>query len=80
MSELYTIEKKVPIRKSPFCRWTKLSTDMKPADSVLVANSNEAMGLRTALKRLGKKCRTSIEQAGRDERRVWVITHKGCTS
>jgi len=73
MSELYTIEKKVPIRKSPFCRWTKLSMDMKPGDSVLVANKNESVGLVTALKRLGKKCRTSIEQDGREEVRVWVI-------
>lgn len=75
MSELYTIEKKVPLRGAYTGRWYKLSTEMTVGDSVLVANANEAVGLVTALRRLKKKYRMAKEvgEEGSEVRRVWVV-------
>ena len=60
---MYTIEKGImPHRKT---RWAELAEGMEKGDSVLVANSNEAVGLRWALKRRGKVSRQGVEKAGK---------------
>ena len=46
-------------------RWSVLSGAMKAGDSVVVANSNEAIGLRWALKKRGKVSRQGVESAGK---------------
>jgi len=60
VTPLYTIEKNVPVSSGPTTRWSKLAMDMTSGDSVLVKNTNEATGLITALKRLGKKTRRQL--------------------
>lgn len=70
---MYTIEKGIcPHRKT---RWSELAGMMEKGDSALVANSNEAIGLRWALKRRGKAVRQGVEKCGDKggKMRVWCL-------
>ena len=55
MTDLYKIEKGVPVVLPRFRRWKQLAEKMSVGDSVLVANDNEATGAVMALKQRGFK-------------------------
>lgn len=63
---MYTIEKGITPNRNT--RWSELAEAMKDGDSVLVANSNEAVGLRWALKKRGKVSRQGVEKSGKGGR------------
>lgn len=61
---MYEIEKGVEMMRKT--RWSDLADRMEKGDSSVVANSNEAVGLRWALKRRGKRSAQMAETAEKD--------------
>jgi len=74
MNEETGIEKGLPIPPKTVraTRWAQIAEDMVIGDSILVANDNEACGLRTALKIRGKKAAQRKEGGKGGKVRVWM--------
>ena len=73
----YKIEKNIPISthgKSGV--WSKLATEMKIGDSILLEKKSQATGLRTALNRFGYKATTRTVEGGF---RIWKLNSQGKT-
>jgi hypothetical protein len=66
-------QKSVPKKARRKTRWVRYAKEMVSGDSVLVANRNEADGLRMALKKRGKGGRGNVIYRTCEEGvRVWL--------
>lgn len=64
MSDLYKIEKCEHKGGFQNTRWAAIAEAIKPGEAVLLANRNEAAGLKYALKRRGKLYRHESQGNG----------------
>jgi hypothetical protein len=73
---MYEIESGVDIPKELATRWKPVVSMMKCGDSIVVKNTNEAIGLATAIRRAGfvaKQCKIKYDG---EETRVWKLKER----